>query len=151
MQTLPQNKKIILFDGLCNLCNSSVQFLIKRDSKDIFRFVSLQSELGKELLSKLPIAIQKTDSIILYESEAVFYYKSQAVFQIIKSLGGIFNCLLIFKLLPTYFTDTLYDLVAKNRYQWFGKKQHCLVPTKELKSKFLDEMVLHDNCHELVL
>jgi len=99
--------------------------------------VSLQSELGKELLSKLPIAIQKTDSIILYESEAVFYYKSQAVFQIIKSLGGLFNLLLIFKLLPTYFTDTLYDFVAKNRYQWFGKKQYCLAPTKELKSKFL--------------
>ncbi|HBS52949.1 MAG TPA: thiol-disulfide oxidoreductase, partial [Flavobacterium sp.] len=93
MRDLPQNKKIILFDGLCNLCNSSVQFLIKRDSKDIFRFVSLQSELGKELLSKLPIAIQKTDSIILYESEAVFYFKSQAVFQIIKSLGGLFNLL----------------------------------------------------------
>ena len=113
--------------------------------------MSLQSELGKELLSKLPIAIQKTDSIILYESEALFYYKSKAIFQIIKSLGGIFNCLLIFKLLPTYFTDTLYDFVAKNRYQWFGKKQHCLVPTKELKSKFLDEMVLHDKCHELEL
>ncbi|BDB55254.1 thiol-disulfide oxidoreductase [Flavobacterium ammoniigenes] len=151
MENLPQDKKIILFDGLCNLCDASVQFLIKKDTKDVFRFVSLQSKLGKELLSKLPIAIQQTDSIILYESEALFYYKSKAIFQIIKSLGGIFNCLLIFKLLPTYFTDTLYDLVAKNRYQWFGKKQHCLVPTKELKSKFLDEMVLHDNCHELVL
>jgi predicted DCC family thiol-disulfide oxidoreductase YuxK len=138
MRDLPQNKKIILFDGLCNLCNSSVQFLIKRDSKDIFRFVSLQSELGKELLSKLPIAIQKTDSIILYESEAVFYYKSQAVFQIIKSLGGLFNLLLIFKLLPHSFHDFIYDYIAKNRYQWFGKKQYCLVPTKELKSKFLD-------------
>jgi predicted DCC family thiol-disulfide oxidoreductase YuxK len=151
MENLPQDKKIILFDGLCNLCDASVQFLIKKDTKDVFRFVSLQSKLGKELLSKLPIAIQQMDSIILYESEALFYYKSKAIFQIIKSLGGIFNCLLIFKLLPTYFTDTLYDLVAKNRYQWFGKKQHCLVPTKELKSKFLDEMVLHDNCHELVL
>jgi predicted DCC family thiol-disulfide oxidoreductase YuxK len=151
MENLPQDKKIILFDGLCNLCDASVQFLIKKDTKDVFRFVSLQSKLGKELLSKLPIAIQQTDSIILYESEALFYYKSKAIFQIIKSLGGIFNCLLIFKLLPTYFTDILYDCVAKNRYQWFGKKQHCLVPTKELKSKFLDEIVLHDKCHELVL
>ena len=138
MQTLPQNKKIILFDGLCNLCNSSVQFLIKRDSKDIFRFVSLQSELGKELLSKLPIAIQKTDSIILYESEAVFYYKSQAVFQIIKTLGGLFNCLLIFKLLPYSMCDVVYDYIAKNRYQWFGKKEQCLVPTSEIQSKFLN-------------
>ncbi len=138
MIDLPQNKKIILFDGLCNLCNSSVQFLIKRDSKDIFRFVSLQSELGKELLSKLPIAIQKTDSIILYESEAVFYYKSQAVFQIIKSLGGLFNLLLIFKLLPYSICDVFYDYIAKNRYHWFGKKEQCLVPTKEIQSKFLN-------------
>lgn len=138
MRDLPQNKKIILFDGLCNLCNSSVQFLIKRDSKDIFRFVSLQSELGKELLSKLPIAIQKTDSIILYEPEAVFYFKSQAVFQIIKSLGGLFNLLLIFKLLPYSICDVFYDYIAKNRYQWFGKKEQCLVPTKEIQSKFLN-------------
>jgi predicted DCC family thiol-disulfide oxidoreductase YuxK len=137
MRDLPQNKKIILFDGLCNLCNSSVQFLIKRDSKDIFRFVSLQSELGKELLSKLPIAIQKTDSIILYESEAVFYYKSQAVFQIIKTLGGLFNCLLIFKLLPYSMCDVVYDYIAKNRYQWFGKKDSCMLPTPELNDKFL--------------
>ena len=138
MRDLPQNKKIILFDGLCNLCNSSVQFLIKRDSKDIFRFVSLQSELGKELLSKLPIAIQKTDSIILYESEAVFYYKSQAVFQIIKSLGGLFNLLLIFKLLPHSIHDFIYDYIAKNRYHWFGKKEQCLVPTEEIQCKFLN-------------
>lgn len=138
MRELPQNKKIILFDGLCNLCNSSVQFLIKRDSKDIFRFVSLQSELGKELLSKLPIAIQKTDSIILYESEAVFYYKSQAVFQTLKTLGGLFNCLLIFKLLPYSMCDVVYDYIAKNRYQWFGKKEQCLVPTSEIQSKFLN-------------
>ena len=138
MRDLPQNKKIILFDGLCNLCNSSVQFLIKRDSKDIFRFVSLQSELGKELLSKLPTAIQKTDSIIIYESEAVFYYKSQAGFQIIKSLGGLFNLLLIFKLLPHSIHDFIYDYIAKNRYHWFGKKEQCLVPTKEIQSKFLN-------------
>ena len=138
MRELPHNKKIILFDGLCNLCNSSVQFLIKRDSKDIFLFVSLQSELGKELLSKLPIAIQKTDSIILYESEAVFYYKSQAVFQIIKSLGGLFNLLLIFKLLPHFIHDFIYDYIAKNRYHWFGKKEQCLVPTSEIQSKFLN-------------
>jgi predicted DCC family thiol-disulfide oxidoreductase YuxK len=137
MRDLPQNKKIILFDGFCNLCNSSVQFLIKKDSKDIFRFVSLQSELGKELLSRLPIAIQNTDSIILFESEAVFYFKSQAIFQIIKSLGGIFKFLLIFKLLPTSFTNTIYDYIARNRYHWFGKKQHCLVPTMEIQSKFL--------------
>jgi predicted DCC family thiol-disulfide oxidoreductase YuxK len=138
MQNLPpQLKKIILFDGLCNLCDASVQFIIKRDTKDLFRFVSLQSDLGQELLQKLPPAIQKTDSIILYESDKVFYYKSQAVLEIAKSLGGIFYCLLIFKLLPTAINNTIYDYIAENRYRWMGKKESCLVPTKELKSKFL--------------
>lgn len=138
MQNLPQNKKIILFDGLCNLCATSVQFIIKRDKKDIFRFVSLQSDLGQELLQQLPISKQKIDSIILYESDKAYYYKSEAVFEIVKSIGGFFYCLLIFKWLPTAVTNTIYDCIAKNRYRWWGKKEHCLVPTKDLQSKFLE-------------
>lgn len=137
MNNLPHDKKIIVFDGLCNLCDSSVQFLIKIDTKDDFRFVSLQSDLGQELLQKLPIEFRLTDSIILYESEKVFFYKSQAVFEIVKSIGGIYYCLLIFKLLPNTITNAVYDFIAKNRYKWFGKKESCLVPTKELESKFL--------------
>lgn len=138
MQNLPQHKKIILFDGLCNLCDASVQFIIKRDKKDIFRFVSLQSDLGQELLQQLPISTQQIDSIILYESDKTYYYKSEAVFEIVKSIGGVFYCLLIFKWLPTAVTNTIYDYIAKNRYRRFGKKEHCLVPTKDLQSKFLE-------------
>ena len=137
MQHLPQHKKIILFDGLCNLCDATVQFIIKRDSKDVFRFVSLQSDLGRELLQKLPIEFQLIDSVILYESEKVFFYKSQAVFEIVKSIGGIYYCLLIFKLLPNAITNSVYDFIAKNRYRWWGKKESCLVPSKDLQSKFL--------------
>lgn len=137
MQHLPQHKKIILFDGLCNLCDGTVQFIIKRDTKDVFRFVSLQSDLGRELLQKLPIEFQLTDSVFLYESDKVFFYKSQAVFEIVKSIGGIYYCLLIFKLLPNTITNAVYDFIAKNRYRWWGKKESCLVPTKELESKFL--------------
>lgn len=137
MQHLPQHKKIILFDGLCNLCDATVQFIIKRDTKDVFRFVSLQSDLGRELLQKLPIEFQLTDSVILYESEKVFFYKSQAVFEIVKSIGGIYYCLLIFKLLPNTITNAVYDFIAKNRYRWWGKKESCLVPSKDLQSKFL--------------
>ena len=137
MQHLLQNKKIILFDGLCNLCDATVQFIIKRDTKDVFRFVSLQSDLGRELLQKLPIEFQLTYSVFLYESEKVFFYKSQAVFEIVKSIGGIYYCLLIFKLLPNTITNAVYDFIAKNRYKWWGKKESCLVPTKELESKFL--------------
>lgn len=138
MQNLPQHKKIILFDRLCNLCATSVQFIIKRDKKDIFRFVSLQSDLGQELLQQLPISEQKIDSIILYESNKAYYYKSEAVFEIVKSIGGFFYCLLIFKWLPTAVTNTIYDYVARNRYRWWGKKDHCLIPTKGLQSKFLE-------------
>lgn len=137
MQHLPQHKKIILFDGLCNLCDATMQFIIKRDSKDVFRFVSLQSDLGRKLLQKLPIEFQLTDSVILYESEKVFFYKSQAVFEIVKSIGGIYYCLLIFKLLPNTITNSVYDFIAKNRYRWWGKKDSCLVPSKDLQSKFL--------------
>lgn len=137
MQHLPQQKKIILFDGLCNLCDATVQFIIKRDSKDVFRFVSLQSDLGYELLQKLPIEFQLIESVILYESEKVFFYKSQAVFEIVKSIGGIYYCLLIFKLLPNTITNAVYDFIAKNRYRWWGKKESCLVPSKDLQSKFL--------------
>ena len=137
MQHLPQHKKIILFDGLCNLCDATVQFIIKRDSKDVFRFVSLQSDLGRELLQKLPIEFQLMDSVILYESEKVFFYKSQAVFEIVKRIGGIYYCLLIFKLLPNAITNSVYDFIAKNRYRWWGKKESCLVPSKDLQSKFL--------------
>lgn len=137
MQHLLQHKKIILFDGLCNLCDATVQFIIKRDTKDVFRFVSLQSDLGRELLQKLPIEFQLTDSVFLYESEKVFFYKSQAVFEIVKSIGGIYYCLLIFKLLPNTITNAVYDFIAKNRYRWWGKKESCLVPSKDLQSKFL--------------
>lgn len=137
MQNLPQHKKIILFDGLCNLCDGTVQFIIKRDTKDVFRFVSLQSDLGRELLQKLPIEFQLMDSVILYESEKVFFYKSQAVFEIVKSIGGIYYFLLIFKLLPNAITNSVYDFIAKNRYRWWGKKESCLVPSKDLQSKFL--------------
>lgn len=138
MQNLPQHKKIILFDGLCNLCATSMQFIIKRDKKDIFRFVSLQSDLGQELLQQLPISKQKIDSIILYESDKAYYYKSEAVFEIVKSIGGFFYCLLIFKWLPTAITNTIYDYIARNRYRWWGKKESCLVPSQELQSKFLE-------------
>lgn len=137
MQNLPENKKIILFDGFCNLCDTSVQFIIKRDKKDVFRFVSLQSDLGKELIQYLGMDAKKTDSIILYEPSRAYYYKSKAIFEIIKSLGGFWQILLFFAIFPQSFTDKLYDFVAKNRYRWFGKKDNCMIPTQEILSKFL--------------
>jgi predicted DCC family thiol-disulfide oxidoreductase YuxK len=137
MEKLPVNKKIVLFDGVCNLCNSAVQFVIKHDKKDNFRFVALQSELGQEILTHIGISTEKLDSIILYEPGIVYHYKSTAVLEIAKSFGGFFNLFSIFNIIPAEISNKLYDFIAKNRYQWFGQKEHCLIPTKELQSKFL--------------
>lgn len=134
---LPQNKKIILFDGVCNLCDSSIQFIIKHDKNDAFRFVALQSELGQEIIEYIGIDTAKTDSIILYEPGNAYYYKSEAALKIAKELGGIYRAISWFSILPRFLTDSVYDYIAKNRYKWYGKKDACLIPTPELKAKFL--------------
>jgi predicted DCC family thiol-disulfide oxidoreductase YuxK len=137
MQNLPLNKKIILFDGVCNLCNSAVQFVIKHDKNDVFRFVALQSELGKEIIKHIGIDSKKIDSIVLYEPGVAYYYKSDAALEIARNLGGIFHLGTIFRIIPTGIRNQLYDYIAQNRYKWYGKKESCMLPTPELKTKFL--------------
>jgi predicted DCC family thiol-disulfide oxidoreductase YuxK len=137
MQNLPFNKKIILFDGVCNLCNSAVQFVIKHDKDDVFRFVALQSELGQEILAYIGLDVKNIDSIVLYEPGVAYYYKSDAALQIAKRLNGLFSLGIIFKIIPTGIRNSLYDYIAKNRYKWYGKKESCMLPTPELKAKFL--------------
>ena len=137
MLNIPKDKKIILFDGVCNLCDSAVQFIIKHDANDIFRFVALQSDLGQEIIKHLGIDTQKTDSIILYQPGFAYHYKSEAAFEIAKHLGGIFYLASLFSVLPNSFNNSIYDYIAKNRYKWYGKKETCLIPTKELQAKFL--------------
>jgi predicted DCC family thiol-disulfide oxidoreductase YuxK len=132
-----ENKKIILFDGVCNLCNSAVQFIIKHDKKDIFRFVALQSDLGKEICDYIGIDQTKIDSIVLYNPGVAYYYKSSAVIEIVNVLGGIYSLASIFKILPEKLRNYIYDYIAKNRYKWYGKKESCMIPTPELKAKFL--------------
>jgi predicted DCC family thiol-disulfide oxidoreductase YuxK len=137
IQDLPSGKKIILFDGVCNLCEASIVYVIKNDKKDIFRFVALQSDLGQAILKHIGINPIHIDSVILYEPGVAYYYKSSAVVEIAKGLSGIFTWFTLFQILPTVFRDYVYDYVAKNRYKWYGKKQECLVPNKEVVSKFL--------------
>ena len=134
---LPKHKKIILFDGVCNLCESSVLFVIKYDKKDEFRFVSLQSDLGKKILHHIGMDSKHIDSIVLYEPGIAYYYKSQAALEIAKSLGGIFHFGTLFKIIPNGIRNWVYDYVAKNRYVWYGKKELCMIPTPEIQSKFL--------------
>lgn len=138
MQDLPKDKKIILFDGVCNLCESSIHFVIKHDKNDQFRFVSLQSELGKKIIAYLGINAKHVDSVILYQPGVAYYYKSNAALAIAKSLGGFFHFGTFFRIIPTTLRNMAYDYIAKNRYKWYGKKQSCMMPTSELKSKFLE-------------
>ncbi len=133
-----ENKKIILFDGVCNLCNNSVQFVIKRDKKDIFRYAALQSEIGQELVNQRHIDTSKVDSIILIEPGVAYYTKSDAALEIAQDLGGLWKWSAIFTWIPTSIRNSIYDFVAKNRYKWFGKQDACMIPTPELKAKFLD-------------
>ena len=132
-----ENKKIILFDGVCNLCNGAVQFIIKHDKKDVFRFVALQSELGKEICNYIGIDQTKIDSIVLYNPNVAYYYKSSAIIEISEDLGGLYSLISIFKIFPEKFRNYIYDYIATNRYKWYGKKESCMIPTPELKAKFL--------------
>ena len=137
MENIPKNKKIILFDGLCNLCDASVQFIVKRDRKDVFRFVSLQSDLGKKIIKHIAIDQSKIDSIILYQPGKYYYYKPKAVLNIAADLGGVYVLFSIFKIVPKSISDLLYDYIAANRYKWYGKKENCMLPTPQIKAKFL--------------
>ncbi|WP_108869247.1 thiol-disulfide oxidoreductase DCC family protein [Aquimarina aquimarini] len=134
-----KGKKIILFDGVCNLCNSTINFIIKHDKKDVFRYASLQSKVGKQLISERNIDTSKLDSILLIDPALAYYYKSTAALQIAKQLSGIYPLLSVFLILPTFFRDWVYDIIAKNRYKWFGKKESCMIPTSELKALFIDQ------------
>jgi len=131
------NKKIILFDGVCNLCNSSVQFAIKRDENDIFRYAAIQSETGEKLLAERNIDTNEIDSIILIEPNIAYYTKSTAALEIGKDLKGIRTISSILLWLPESFRNIVYDFIAANRYKWYGKKEACMIPTEDLKSKFI--------------
>ncbi|WP_394749080.1 thiol-disulfide oxidoreductase DCC family protein [Spongiimicrobium salis] len=133
------NKKIILFDGVCNLCQSSVQFVIKRDKKNIFQFAALQSDFGRSLAQKLNLDISKVDSIVLVDEERKRHWiKSGAALRIAQNLGGAYPLLSVFLIVPGFLRNMVYDYIADNRYKWYGKQEECMIPTPELRSKFLD-------------
>ena len=128
--------RIILFDGVCNLCSRSVQFIIKRDSLGHFKFASLQGEIGQSLLKKHGLNNDLT-SFILIENEKV-YLKSSAALRVSSKLDGPWRLLAIFRIVPPFIRNILYTIVAKNRYKWFGKQESCMLPHPEWKDRFLD-------------
>ena len=131
------SKKIILFDGVCNLCNSTIQFVIREDKEDIFRFAPLQSELGQRLIQERAINTEKIDSIILIEPDIAYYTKSDAALEIGKSLKRYRTLSRFLMFFPEGLRNFIYDFVARNRYKWYGKKDACMIRTPELQAKFL--------------
>ncbi|MGN8644584.1 thiol-disulfide oxidoreductase DCC family protein [Gracilibacillus sp. HCP3S3_G5_1] len=129
-------QRIILFDGICNFCSSSVQFIIKRDPARKFHFASLQSEIGQQLVDRHQVS-QDLDSLVLLEKGRV-YTKSSAVLRIAKELKGGYRLFAIFLIIPKPIRDFLYNIFANNRYRWFGKKEQCMIPKPEDKQRFLD-------------
>jgi len=129
-------RPIILFDGVCNLCSGSVQFVLKRDKKKLFQFASLQSKSGQDLLNKFNLPSNTFNSFVLIEGDEV-YTRSTAALGVAKHLKG-WKWLFAFRFVPKFIRDGIYNLIAKNRYKWFGKKEECWVPNPELKARFLD-------------
>ena len=129
-------KIVILFDGVCNLCNGAVQFIIKRDKTSKFLFASLQSDFGQSQLQKFGLDPSELHSIIALDN-GKFFERSDAALTIASGLAQPWPMLGVFRILPRFFRDWIYDLISKNRYKIFGKRESCMIPTPELKGRFV--------------
>jgi predicted DCC family thiol-disulfide oxidoreductase YuxK len=127
---------VILFDGVCNLCNGAVNLIIDIDKKNVFRFASLQSEYGKSILQKTALSSANLDTFLLADGDKV-YDRSAAALYMFRKLGFPYSLLFSFIVVPAFIRNGVYNLIARNRYKWFGKTEQCRVPTPELKSKFI--------------
>lgn len=136
IENISSDKQIILFDGVCNFCNSSINFIIDHDPEKRFKFASLQSEIGQDILRKFNKNTENFDSVFLLKNDTL-YQKSDAALEITKYLSGFWKYLAIFKVFPSSFLNFFYDIVAKNRYRIFGKADSCRIPTPELRERFL--------------
>jgi predicted DCC family thiol-disulfide oxidoreductase YuxK len=127
---------IILFDGVCNFCNGAINFVLKQDKKGVFRFAPLQSEAGQKLLQQYHLPTEEFESFVLIDDGKV-YKKSSASLRVLNKLPWYWKEAQILRIIPAVFRDAIYDFIARNRYTWFGKKDQCMLPTPELKSRFL--------------
>lgn len=133
---MSRDKAVILFDGVCNLCNASIDFVLKRDKKDRFRVGALQQGEGKQLLSRFEAPPEYLDSLVLIEGDRI-YFRSTAALRIAKKLPGLWPLLYGLIVFPRPIRDSIYDWIGRNRYRWFGRKDTCRLPTSEEKAKFL--------------
>lgn len=133
---ISKSHPILLFDGVCNLCNGFVQFVIERDPEGTFRFAALQSEEAQQLLEHFNLPTKDIFSVIIIENEKA-YTRSTAALKMFGHMNGFWSVFSYLSILPVSFRDFFYNLIAKNRYRWFGQKDSCMIPTPELKSRFL--------------
>ena len=134
---MQQDRPVILFDGVCNLCEWSVQFVFARDRTETFLFASLQSKIGETILRKHQLDSVSLATLVLYEKGRVFT-RSTAVLQIARRLSGLWPMVSVFLLVPTNVRDLLYRIMSRYRYVWFGKMHACWVPTDDQKARFLE-------------
>jgi predicted DCC family thiol-disulfide oxidoreductase YuxK len=132
-----ENTRVLLFDGVCNLCNGAVNFVIDHDPDAKFKFASLQSVTGRQYLERYNMPLDKYESFVLVESDGV-YTKSTAALKVAKELKGIWQVLYLFIAVPKPIRDFVYNFIARNRYTWFGKEEFCRVATPELRHRFLE-------------
>lgn len=131
-----ETKAIVLFDGVCNFCNRSINFIIRHDKNDYFRFAPLQSPTGQELMKKNGLEGAAPDSVVLYENGKL-YTKTSAALRIARKLNGAWPLLYGFIIVPPFIRDIAYTIIARNRYRWWGKTESCMVPTPGLRRKFI--------------
>lgn len=131
------NQPVVLFDGVCNLCNASVLFIIKRDPSSRLRFASLQSQYGQEQMKKFGLSTSALNSVLLVK-EGKLFQKSSAALEIARMLTGGWPLMYGFIIVPGFIRNWVYDWIARNRYAWFGKKDECMIPTPELKARFIN-------------
>lgn len=127
---------VVVFDGVCNLCNGAVNWIIDHDKNNRFRFSSLQSDYGKQIVAKYNLQQNYMDTFILVEDEQA-YIKSTAALRVLKGLGGFYKLAYASIIIPRFIRDAVYNFIARNRYRWFGKRESCRMPTPELKAKFI--------------
>ena len=127
---------IILFDGVCNLCNATVQFILKRDKHSKFKFASIQGEFGQSTLTQFGLPTTNLNSFVLLEGEKIYTHSTGAL-RVFLHLGGIWKMFYVFIIVPRFIRDGVYNFIARNRYKWFGKKESCYLPTADLRNRFL--------------
>ncbi len=132
-----ENNNIILFDGVCNFCNAVTNFIIRQDKKKIFRFAAFQSTVGQKILKQLNFSLDSFETF-LFIANGKIYKKSNAALRLYNKLSWYWKWTQLFWIFPRFFRDWIYDIIARNRYKWFGKREECMVPTAELKERFLD-------------